>query len=203
MKKFFATFFALITLIIFSSACIAAEKYPPPEVEVKEMVPYDSDAGNYANYTVQAEIKLYAAPRNNRVIGNLQAGDNVRRTSSVTYANPSAHSVKILKTFQAATSPKGEFRKTLNEGDFVYLLMPLRRGYLGWYNGGHVWNISAKNIKNFIAPDVENAWGEYQGEPTDLNLGVEVWEFLERKDGVKGWALTWKNGIALNNLKKL
>ena len=166
------------------------------------MVPGDSDAGNYAKYTVKSEIKLYAAPRNDRVIGSLHAGDIVQRTSSVTYTYPAAHAVKILTTITVAASPKGEFRTTLNAGDFVYLLMPLSRGYLGWYNGGQVWNISANNIKNFIAPNVENAWGEYQGEPTDLNLGVEVWEFLEQKDGLKGWALTWKNGTALNNVGK-
>lgn len=200
MKKIFAL--CTLTLIIFSSICVAAEKSPPFEVTVKEMVPGDSDAGNYANYTVNTEIKLYAAPRNNRVIGSLQAGEIVKRTSSVTYAYPAAHAVKILRTFKAATSPKGEFRTTLNEGDFVYLLMPLGRGYLGWYNGGHVWNLNTKNIRNFIMPNVENAWGEYQGEPTDLNLGVEVWEFLERNDGLKGWALTWKNGVHLNTLNK-
>lgn len=199
MKKFFAIF---LVLIIFSSVCTAAEKSPPFELTVNEMVPGDSEAGNYAKYTVNTEIKIYADPRNNRVIGSLQAGDFVKRTSSVTYAYPAAHAVKILRTFNAATSPKGEFRTTLNEGDFVYLLMPLRRGYLAWYNGRHVWNLSADNIKNFITPNAENAWGEYQGEPTDLDLSVEVWEFLERNDGLKGWALTWKNGVHLNNLNK-
>ena len=200
MRKIFALL--TLALLIFSSVCTAAAKSPPFEVTVNEMVPGDSEAGNYAKYTVNIEIKIYAAPRNNRVIGTFQAGDFVRKTSSVTYAYPAAHAVKILRTFNAATSPKGEFRTTLNEGDFVYLLMPLRRGYLGWYNGGHVWNLSAENIKNFITPNAKSAWGEYQGEPTDLNLGVEVWEFLEREDGLKGWALTWKDGTALNNLDR-
>ena len=107
-----------------------------------------------------------------------------------------------MRTIQVAASPKGEFRKTLYEGDFVYLIMPLSRGYLGLYNGGHVWNLSEENICNFITPNVENAWGEYQGEPTNINLGVEVWEFLERDDGIKGWALTWEDGENLNHLDR-
>ena len=195
VKKFFVAIIATF-LMIFSAKCYA-DVY-----EVRDMVPGESDAGNYANYTVNTEINLHDFPRSPKIVATLQTGDFVTRTSSITLSKATSHAVKILRTIQVAASPKGEFRATLNEGDFVYLLMPLSRGYLGLYNGGHVWNLSGENIRNFIKPNVENAWGEYQGEPTDINLGVEVWEFLERNDGIKGWALTWDDGVNLNQLDR-
>ena len=195
MKKIFVSIIATLLMIV--SAKCYADVY-----EVRNIVPGDSDAGNYANYTVNTEINLHNLPRSPQVIATLQKGDFVTRTSSITFTKATSHAVKILRTIQVAASPKGEFRATLNEGDFVYLLMPLSRGYLGLYNKGHIWNLSAEDISNFITPNVENAWGEYQGEPTDINLGVEVWEFLEREDGLKGWALTWEDGVNLNQLDR-
>ena len=158
MKKFF-TLIIFSLMIIFSSNCLAAES-PPHEITLQEMVAGEGDVGLYVNYSANTAIKLYAAPRSNKVIGTLQAGD------------------------------------------FVYLIMPLAEGnFLGWYNGKHIWWLN-QNIKNFLTPNAKNSWGEYQGAATNLYLGVEVWEFLERADGLKGWALTWKNGTALNNVGK-
>ena len=200
MKKIFKLIIFSL-MMIFSSNCLAAES-PPHEITLQEMVAGEGDVGLYVNYSANTAIKLYAAPRSNNVIGTLQAGDFVTRTSSLTYANPAAYPVKILQTFQAATSPKAEFTTTLYEGDFVYLIMPLAEGnFLGWYNGKHIWWLN-QNIKNFLTPNAKNSWGEYQGAATNLYLGVEVWEFLERADGLKGWALTRQNGNSLNNLDR-
>lgn len=201
MKKFFA-FCLLSLMMIFSSNCIAA-KIPPAECEVREMIPYEGDVGLHAKYTANTAINLYDEPRSSKVIATLQAGDFATRNKSIVYSNPVAHFVKILRTIKVAASPKAEFRETLYEGDYVYLVMPLSKNdYLGWYNGRYVWWLDKDNISNFITPAVEKAWGEYQGEPTDINLGVEVWEYLKKEDGTAGWALTFKDGKPLNQLDR-
>ena len=186
MKKIFALTI-LATLIIFSSNCFAAQ-IPPEEYVLNEIMPYgDGTAGINKRLKMNGACNMYNLPRGSKVTGSLKAGDFINVTDSRVYTKPLLHPVRVSRTTQVATSPKGEFRKTFYIGDYFYLLMPIHKdgGYIAWYDGGLLW--LRGNITNF---DTDEYTGfVYEGEPTDRKLGIELWLYVTKEsDGTSGWA---------------
>ena len=128
----------------------------------------------------------------------MQADEVVKRISCVVYGNPAAHPVKILKTFNASSTPHGDKDLTLYAGDYVYLIMYTGEGtFLGLYNGKQVWWLDWL-INNFHSKNFPDAWGKYEGAPVDRNLDVEAWECYRKRDGTTGRVLVQEKGKFLN-----
>lgn len=185
MKKIFL--FAIAVLIIFSSQCFAAQ-IPPEEYVLKEYMPYgDGTAGVNKRLKMNGACKMYNMPRGSKVVGNLESGDFINVTDSIIYTKPLRHPVRVSRTTQVASSPKGEFRTTVYAGDYFYLLMPIHKdsGYMAWYNGDILW--LRGNITNFDT--AEHTGFVYEGEPSDRKLGIELWLYVTKEsDGTSGWA---------------
>ncbi len=194
MKKIFVAIIATF-LLIFSAKCYAAES-PPTEYAVWDRMPFEADVEGFEK--ARFEMNLYSAPRSSQIVGTLQADEVVKRISCVVYGNPAAHPVKILRTFQAQSKPRGDKDLTLYAGEYVYLIMYTGEGtFLGWYKGKQVWWLDW-NINNFHSQNFPNSWGQYEGVPVDSNLGVEVWDCYRKRNGTTGWVLVQEKGQFLN-----
>ena len=185
MKKFFGLI--IFALIIFVSNCHAAN-LPPSEYVLNEFMPYgDGTAGVNTRLKMNGAGKIYNLLRGSKVVGDLQAGDFINVTDSRVYTKPLLHPVRVSRTMSVATSPKGEYRTTLYAGDYFYLLMPIHKdgGYIAWYEGNFIW--LSGNITNFDT--AEHTGFVYEGEPTDRNLGIQLWLYVTKEsDGTSGWA---------------
>ena len=184
----------IFALIIFSSQCSAAA--PPSSYEVWDRIPYEGLLER--NFTANLNDDLYAAPRDARPLFMVFDGEVVKRVSCVVYANPAAHKVKVLRKTFVSSSPDGDKDVILYEGDEVYLIMHTGEGtFMGWHEGQIFWQFDS-NINYFYGNQTSrNAWGEYQGIPTDANLGVERWDCFKNSNGQIGWALVQKDGKEL------
>ena len=186
------------TLIIFSSNCLAMT--PPTNFQVWDRIPYEGRLEG--KFTALSNIDAYAAPRDKNLLFYLAEGEVVNRISCVVYANPAAHKVKVLRKTFACSSPDVDADIILYEGDEVYLVMHTGEGtFLGWHEGKLIWWLDS-GMNNFYGNQtLSNAWGEYLGEPTDSNLGVERWDCFQTANGKICWVLVQKNGKELHKFE--
>lgn len=196
MKKTFGLI--ILTLIIFSSSCFAMS--PPSTYEVWDRIPYEGLLKG--KFTALSNIDTYSAPRSKNLLFYLSEGEVVNRVSCVVYANPAAHKVKVLRKTFVSSAPDVDADIILYEGDEVYLIMHTGEGtFMGWHEGKVLWWFDS-GMNNFYGNQpIPVAWGEYLGEPTDSNLGVERWDCFQTSDGKICWVLVQKNGKELHKFK--
>ena len=203
MKKFFALFIFTM-MITFASSPFAEHKVfweVPKSYIVKDREPHESPVK--ATLVANTKVDLYDKPEEKgaNVIGTVQEGETVERISCIVYTNPALHPVKILRTFDVLSSADGEETFTLQEGEYLYLVMYLGEGsVLGLYQGKEAWWLDMMSIKNFWGKaDMPTAWGEYEGSPTNQGLSVNTWDCIKKADGTAGWTLSQKDGEFLDN----
>ena len=196
MKKIFGLI--IFALMILTANCQAA--LPPSSYEVWDRVPYEDVLEK--NFTSNLNDDLYAAPRDSEPLFMVFDGEVIKRISCVVYANPAAHKVKVLRKTFVCSSPDGDADIILYEGDEVYLIMHTGEGtFMAWHEGKIIWQLDS-GINNFYGNNTfTGAWGEYLGEPTDANLGVERWDCFKNSNGQIGWALVQKNGKELGKFQ--
>lgn len=202
MKKFF-TLSIFVLMIIFSSSAVNAQNllWRVPQVYyVKDREPYESPVKT--TLVANTKVELYDKPAVDgaNVIATVQEGETVQRISCLVRTNPALHPVKILRTFDVLSSADGEETFTLQEGEYLYLVMYTGEGsFLGLYQGKEAWWLDM-NIKNFFSKaDMPTAWGEYEGSTTNQGLSVDTWDCIKKADGTAGWTLEQKDGEFLNN----
>ena len=192
LKKFLGLI--IFVLMIFSTKCFAVT--PPSSYEVWDRIPYEGLLER--NFTANANIDAYAAPRDKNLLFYLTEGEVVKRISCVVYSNPAAHKVKVLRKTFVSSSPDGDTDVILYEGDEVYLIMHTGEGtFMGWHEGKQIWQLDSAMNYFYGNRTVNNAWGEYLGVPTDANLGVERWDCFQTANGKTCWVLVQKNGKEL------
>lgn len=137
-----------------------------------------------------SSVDMKDKPRGNRIIGHINKSEIVERIDCIAYTNPSAHPVKILKSYRAFNTLTSENDGVqIPAGEYLYLLMYTGEGtYLGWYNGKQVWWINGWSIKNL--PEFERnpgraVFGVYEGSAKSINC--ELWLYMRKSDGTTGW----------------
>ena len=169
---------------------------PPPEYIVKDRMPAETPV--CVDLEVLSNTKIYDSPRGNKVVASLSIGEVVQRTSCIVYTYPIKYPIKILHSLRSykknngGSSPAGPF---LQEGKYVYLLTYTGEGtYLGWYEGEEAWWLEGGGIANLTDAKPKQPWGEYVGNSAPRNLSIEVWYYVQKKDGNAGWVMVAKNG---------
>ena len=196
MKKLFLLTVAV--LIIFTANCSAAA--PPSYLEIKDIP--DDGTKLRQDFKVTAPTNFNASLKNSKLLAVLQPDEIVTRMACIVYTNPAAHKVKVLRKTYACSTRDGDADIILNEGDEVYLIMHTGEGtFMAWHEGKIIWQLDS-GINNFYGNNTfTGAWGEYLGEPTDANLGVERWDCFKNSNGQIGWALVQKNGKELGKFQ--
>lgn len=190
----------LLTLIIFSTQCLAAT--PPNKFKVKDIP--DDGSTLKQDFKVIGKTPCYKTPEMSGDVDYLQPNEIVRRMFCIVHSNPSAHKVRVLRKTQACSTRDGKADITLNKGDLVYLIMATGGGnYLAWHKGKQIWQLNSSVNKLASNRIIKGAWGEYLGKTTDFNLGVERWDCFMKADDTFVWVLIHDSGMEIYHLEPL